>query len=289
MFTLKIKSLAPIELTTPQTLDIGKTILYGSNGSGKTSIIRALTYLLVPNESERRNLLYEVEVVESFAKLLGYADIVLCEDNKCAELRCNGVNLAVSETMWSRQYRVARVVGDYMFLPQGSVDPIHNLEDISRVITYSDSSPESEAFIDKVEKFLHDYYIELNIARFHGTYFKELVKDRYTWLPVALLPYGLKKAISILYALEISDIVSVEGFEAALHLDLMRSLLDFIDDMYGGKVIVIETHSGLSLRWGIAKGWSVYYVKRDSITPLTRLEDLSNIELFKKEVEALTL
>jgi len=85
------------------------------------------------------------------------------------------------------------------------------------------------------------------------------------------------------------DVILIEGLELALHLDLMRALLDFINDVYSNKVIVIETHSELPLRWGITKGWSVYYIERNNIVRLSKLEDITNIKLFKKELEALSL
>jgi len=265
-------------------LDIGRTVLYGSNGSGKSAIIRALAYLLLPDESTRSSVIFEIDHVKSYAELFSYADVELCEGNVCTALETDGVNFRVKEAVWSRRYSVARVVGDYIYSSGAGyryVDLIHDADMLREVLA-------DPSIVERVEQFLHNY-TELDIARIHGNYYKELVNGRYEWRHIALLPTGVKKAIAIIYALENHDAVFIEAFEANLHLDLMRALLDFVNDTYSSKIIVIETHSGLPLRWGIAKGWNVYYVKRDSITSLTRLEDLGNPELFKSEIKALSL
>ena len=276
---LKIKTLDPIRLEKPVELSIGKTILYGPNGSGKSAIIRALAYLL----TEDAKLLYESDYMNSLAQLFGQADVQLCENSKCVSLRSDGTNFSLSGAKLGKS--AARIVGDYMYTTDARykyMNPVQNVDDLRNILSIP-------TVAEAVERFLHHYYTELNIERFYGSYFKEVVNGRHEWRDIVLLPYGIKKAIAIIYALEAYDAVFIEAFESALHLDLMRALLDFMNEEYSNKIIVIETHSGLLLRWGIAKGWNVYYVKRDSITSLTRLEDLTNTELFKKELEALSL
>jgi predicted ATPase len=283
MLVLRVRALGPIRLERPVELDIGRTVLYGPNAAGKSFIIRALAYLLPP-EDVRDNLVFEVRNVGSYARLFGYADVELCEDNRCATLESDGTNFKMKEAVWSRRYRVTRIFGDCIY-PGAALrctDIVHEFEDLRNTL----SEP---TIAEAAEKFLHHYYTELDIERFHGNYFREFVNGKHEWHDIILLPYGIKKAIAIIYALETYDVILIEGFESALHLDLMRALLDFINDVYSNKVIVIETHSGLPLRWGIAKGWNVYRIERNNIVRLSKLEDLTNIELFKKELEALSL
>jgi energy-coupling factor transporter ATP-binding protein EcfA2 len=290
VFALKVRALGPIRLEKPVELNIGRTVLYGPNGAGKSSIIRVLAYLLSSDESSRNSIIFEINYVNSYAAIFGQADVELCEGDKCARLISDGIDFKVDEAVWSRRYSAARVVGDCIYSSSPSTtctDVVHGIDGLRTVLSYG--SPSISMIIEKIERFLHDYYIELDIERFYGDYFREFADGKRKWRHITLLPYGIKKAIAIIYALESHDAVFIEGFESAFHLDLMRALLDFVNDTYSGKVIVIETHNGLPLRWGIAKGWYVYYVKRDNIVSLTRLEDLTNIELFKKELEALSL
>jgi energy-coupling factor transporter ATP-binding protein EcfA2 len=276
--TLKLKSLDPLKLEKPIELDIGKTILYGPNGSGKSAIIRVLAYLLV----EDTNLLYESDYVNALAKLFGHADVQLCGNSECITLRSDGASFSLSGAKLGKS--AARIVGDYIYSTARYkyMNPVQNVDDLRNIL----SNP---TVAEAVERFLHHYYTELNIERFYGGYFKEIVNGKHEWRDIVLLPYGIKKAIAIIYALETYDVILIEGFESALHLDLMRALLDYMNEEYKDKIIVIETHSGLPLRWGIAKGWSVYRVERNNIVRLSKLEDLTNTELFKKELEALSL
>uniref|UniRef100_A0A7J3Z675 ATP-binding protein n=1 Tax=Ignisphaera aggregans TaxID=334771 RepID=A0A7J3Z675_9CREN len=293
LFTLKIRSLGPIDLRGAEVLlHIGKTILYGPNGGGKTAIIRALIYMIAGEGGKRDRLLYELEAIENYARIFGKTDTELCihsgkvkdsEGVDCAELKCDELTCRAKEVVWPKRYELARIAGDVFYSTREAqkIDIIHNQGDLKNVL----SEP---LFIERVEEFL--YYHGSKITRFHGDYFKELVNGESRWAPIIALPYGIKKAILILYALENHDIVLIEGFEAGLHLDLMRGLLDYVDDIYRDRIVVIETHSGLPIRWGIDRGWSVYYVDRSAIEVLrSREELLQKATLFKREVEALSL
>jgi len=273
----------------PRSLILIGLYFNGPNAASKSFIIRALAYLL-SSEGVRDNLVFEVRSVGSYARLFGYADVELCEGNNCAKLVSDAINFKVEEAVWSRRYSVSRIFSDCMYsnvVPGRCIDVVHEIESLRTVPSYG--TPPTNMLIEKIERFLHDYYTELDIERFYGDYFREFDDGKHEWRDIALLLYGIKKAIATIYALESHDVVLIEGFESALHLDLMRALLDFINDVYKDKVIVIETHNGLLLRWGIAKGWSIYYVQRNNIARLSKLEDLTNIELFKKELEALSL
>jgi recombinational DNA repair ATPase RecF len=85
MLVLRVRTLGPTRLERSVELDIDRTVLYGPNAAGKLFIIRALAYLL-SSEGVRDNLVFEVRNVCSYARLFGYADVELCEDNRCATL-----------------------------------------------------------------------------------------------------------------------------------------------------------------------------------------------------------
>ena len=269
MFTLSLNRLGVIKLSEPVNMRIKKTVLYGPNGGGKSTIIRALIVLLVRNESCRYHLLYEVERDHKIlVKLIEGADLKLCSNSTCIDFGGGGLG----------EYRVARIAGDILRQcgAMGQIN-IHDNDELKAIV-------ENPAFVEKFEEFFR--WREPDIERFYYGYFKEKVGG---WLELQFLPYGYKKTLLILYALEQNDIVLIEGFENALHLDLMRELLDYIDENYSNKVIVIETHNGLPLTWGVKKNWSVYYVWRDNVVELHTLKDLHETELFVKELEAMKI
>jgi len=107
--------------------------------------------------------------------------------------------------------------------------------------------------------------------------------------------HGIKRALLILYTIMNSDVIFIEGFENNLHIDLLRKLFEYIDDIckndniYRSKIVVIETHNSFLLKLGVLKGWSVYYIDRNMIKKLNKTEDLRDLEIFRREVESIVV
>lgn len=101
-----------------------------------------------------------------------------------------------------------------------------------------------------------------------------------TWYPLHLGAYGHRRAVMFLYALAFSDIVIVEGFDNAFHVDLMVKLLDLADSL--DKRIVIETHVGLLILWFLKKGWKPYYLEKGKSVQINA-ETIESVDLFKRE------
>jgi len=190
MLVLRVRALGSTRLERPVELDIDRTVLYGPNAAGKSFIIRALAYLL-PSEGVRDNLVFEVRNVGSYSRLFGYAGVELCEDNKCATLESDGINFKVKEAVWRHRHRTTRIFGDCIYPGTAlrCTDIVHEFEDLRSIL----SEP---TIAEATEKFLHHYYIELGIERFHGNYFREFVNGEHEWHDIILLPYGIKRAIA---------------------------------------------------------------------------------------------
>jgi energy-coupling factor transporter ATP-binding protein EcfA2 len=101
------------------------------------------------------------------------------------------------------------------------------------------------------------------------------------WIPLRQLSYGQRRRLAIEAALETGDFVAVENFEAGLHVDYIAELIKQIAE--SDAAVILETHSGLVLRLAARYGLSAYYVERDAVTPIERLDD---VRLFQRELSA---
>jgi len=137
-------------------------------------------------------------------------------------------------------------------------------------------------FIEKVRDFFK--YLDPRISDFYYKKFKDSENGK--WLLIELLPYGYKRALALLYVVDKYDAVFIEGFEAGLHVDLIRELTDFISENYKDKIVVIEAHLGTLLRFGLMRGWYVYYISREGIEE-NNFQRLHTMELSSRELEAL--
>jgi predicted ATP-dependent endonuclease of OLD family len=76
--TLTLSALGPIRISEPTTMEFNKTILYGRNAQGKSTLLRALIFLIVRSESYRRFLIPELERDPLGEMFFRKSDIELC-------------------------------------------------------------------------------------------------------------------------------------------------------------------------------------------------------------------
>jgi hypothetical protein len=277
-----IKKLPPLEFDKPATIDINKTILYGPNGVGKSNIIRILLTLLLGDDISIKYLIEEMPI----DRLKNNTDATLYTDKGSIELS-NGKYIIKRENKEFVRERlsideieriiglktVGRIIGDHMITNRGEID-IWKSDEIERLT-------EEAEFSEKIIDFL----IDLGIERL---YYKKY-RENGEWREIQFLPYGFRRALMILYTLEHNDVIFIEGFENGMHIDLTRKIIEYIDIEYKDKIVIIETHNSLPLKLGVLKRWSVYYIDRNLIKKLSGIEDLRDITLFKKEIEAITI
>jgi hypothetical protein len=277
-----IKKLPPLEFDKPATIDINKTILYGPNGVGKSNIIRILLTLLLGDDISIKYLIEEMPI----DRLKNNTEATLYTDKGSIELS-NGKYIIKRENKEFVRERlsieeieriiglktVGRIIGDHMITNRGEID-IWKSDEIERLT-------EEAEFSEKIIDFL----IGLGIERL---YYKKY-RENGEWREIQCLPYGFRRALMILYTLEHNDVIFIEGFENGMHIDLIRKIIEYIDIEYKDKIVIIETHNSLPLKLGVLKRWSVYYIDRNLIKKLSGIEDLRDITLFKKEIEAITI
>ncbi len=277
-----IKKLPPLELDKPATIDINKTILYGPNGVGKSNIIRILSTLLLGDDISHKYLIEEIPIdrLKNDTKATLYTDkgsielsngkYIIKRENK--EFVRERLSIEEIERIIGLK-TVGRIIGDHMITNRGEID-IWESGDIN---TLTEEAEFSEKIID--------FFIDLGIERL---YYKKY-RENGEWREIQFLPYGFRRAFMILYTLEHSDIIFIEGFENGMHIDLIRKIIEYIDIEYKDKIVIIETHNSLPLKLGVLKRWSVYYIDRNLIKKLSEIEDLRDVTLFNKEIEAITI
>jgi energy-coupling factor transporter ATP-binding protein EcfA2 len=269
--TLTFSRLDPIRLAEPTPLEFDRTILYGRNAQGKSTIIKTLLLLLVKNEAHGRLLVPEVEDDQFWLQNILSEKVELCMGDRCVDRPGLLDDVKAARIVGDELYIIARTREDEILANRLNVQNADNLEAML-------SEPE---VVEALEEFFE--WLEPPVELYRG-FFKEPING---WLKITHLAYGYKRALMILYALEKCNIVSIEGFESGLHIDLMKLILQHINEKYRGKVVVIETHSGLPVTYGLATGWTVYYVTRSNIVKLQSYRDLvEKAELFLKELEA---
>ncbi len=274
--TLTLSALGPIRLSEPATMEFNKTILYGRNAQGKSTILRALLFLIVRSDSYRHFLLPELESDPFGEMLFRKSDIKLCTNDRCVSSSNPGLLDDV---------RLSRIVGDTIYIitrdRKGDIEShvfsIHDATHLKSMLREPEVVEVLEEFFRWLEPPIEDFYLE---------YFREPGSE---WLNIVNLAYGYRKALMFFYALEKSDIVTLEGFEGGLHIDLMKYILQYVNTRYRDKkVILIETHNGLPVVYGLNTGWTVYYVTRNNIVKLQSYRDLlDKAELFLKELEVI--
>jgi len=249
---LRIVSLPPFK--TPAELNIDRTILYGPNGAGKSVIMRVIFSLISEDPIKILKKYFRDDYIDMInVSLLTSLDT---EDNieiaKINNGRADGV---------ARIFNVSFIENDVAYIrkyvSREKIDIKHNFKTIFR----------DRHFMNKVRSFLLDLDVSLDEKYFS---------------------HGIKRAIMILYTIENSDIIFIEGFENNLHIDTLRILFEYIDE-YKDRTIIIETHNSLLLKLGVLKGWSVYYIDRNMIKKLNKTEDLRDLDIFRREVESIVV
>jgi len=309
--TIKLK-ISNYRVLKDVDLEVGKTILYGPNSSGKSSIIYALIKMAA--EEHPDDILREIIShglagsrirVESEGAFLEYewkngsytyrcshpkigseegSSLLSIED--CARRFWSDAGIRrVGHISYDRAYIFYTVSGNVVELESFGKKSRLSIKNILGFYDWSDFFSVPEILSDPVAE---DLWNICGIERVYGPFAR--VEDK--WIPISSLAEGFRRAIAVIIGARYSDLLLIEGFENSLHADLAANLLNLLESIKGLKVM-IETHSGAIVleslsRAGRPKPWSVYFVSGGSAKRIT-WEDLSNLALIKREKELYSL
>jgi energy-coupling factor transporter ATP-binding protein EcfA2 len=317
--TINLQNIGPIKTAE---IELGKvTVLYGPNAAGKTTVARAIEYLIklmnnigvecsklmeLINYSTRvgRMVLNDYEV--SLERSEGFEKVNVIIKRGAETLHSGGCgvgmyvtglhiasDLGVDSLAWVR-YNDVRLIN--VGLPESENPPtLTDLLKPSVIMGYISRSASYTKIASDYSRYLMDINDALELVIngrlelqedkvffYDGDYYYEL--DR--------VAEGIKRAALIITVKALAErlrelgrrpIMFVENFESALHVDYVKSLLDVLSE--GNVPVIIETHSGLVIKYGVRKMEEGerwrVYILEDG----SAFTDLTKSELFKRERE----
>jgi len=280
--------------------EVGKTILYGPNGSGKTSLMEVV-HAVISGDASRISAAglrddfsldlagvggatYELKkegplfyLLRGGAKLGEYVDL----GNALSALRkVSGLEERFRVVAWVDPCGMSVSGGDV-----GGIDICKHDYDSLELL-----SPEQLRGLRPMLRLMLDASAPVRArdpyskGQSKPTWWVELGEEG--WVRLQDLPYGDRRALLTLVATEIADAVFIEGFEAGMHGDHAIALLDTVGEW--GKTVLAETHHGGVFAHALARGWSAYYVEEGKVRKVEKAEDLRNAELYWREIREYT-
>jgi len=264
-------------------VEISKTLLYGSNMSGKSRVIYALM-----------NVVNHHGLMEYFARELG--------ESVEGELK-GEYDVVIGDTIVTVKDSLFKVAGpmgefgpssysavaDYIAEAFGKIGVrrVAWVTDRGDVVVTSVGGTFSQMRLgdvrvllekpEEVEKVEELWRLFTSARRFY--YNKVKIEDK--WVPPSLLSTGERKAMTLIYLAKFVDLLLVEAFEGGLHIDTALDLISLLSDE--AKYVVLETHYGLAIGRALQHNWNIYYFSEGKARKVTNLRDVARSELLEKE------
>lgn len=252
-----------------------KIVLYGPNGEGKSTLIH-MAMLIVSKLGAPRSM-YDDKVLPQYVFDEATASAQL--DEISVELRRR--NMVVKYKDGS--YTIDVLSGEGVRLAEWSVWHITTDEVNYQGTPKICRQPAISYTPIEQREGLKDFAVTCPaIAQYIGYVHYDSMQTPIGWIPIRHLSYGEKRLLAMEVAIYSGDYVFIENFEAGLHVDFIKLLLDLIGEVQA--TVFIETHSGVVVKYALLKGYSVYKVERGSAVPIT-LDKLRDIGLFRREYE----
>jgi hypothetical protein len=252
---VEFSKLGSLVLKEPVTLELKHTILYGRSGVGKSLIMKATMVGLTIYEDIRLFLLPGLYGLKRLLKASDFKVAVCGDPQRIARITAGTARIVTEVDDERRMYKIS--VGDQSDLQRMLSDP---------------------RFAKKINDVFDLWHTNIEV---YGGFFREYGGE---WVRVVNLPYSYRRIIAILYALEKSDIVFIEAFDAGLHMSTMKRLIDYISEDYKDKVVVAELHHTPGIVFGLQRGWKAYVIEKERVTKLERYEDIKNTDAFFREL-----
>jgi ABC-type cobalt transport system, ATPase component len=246
-----------------------KVVLYGPNGSGKSMIVRLVALALSKlGESPYRDVSLPKQILQEAEAVirLGREELVVAGGHLV--FRGTGASLSDSDEFFGVMEFVIWHIDEQKAVQLGQVERCGSVFEGYEV------------------RFEEGFAVSCPwVARELGdVYYSHVYDPDLGWVPIADLSYGQRRRLAIEAALATGDYVFIENFEAGLHVDYLRELVEEVAESKAA--VVVETHSGLVLKFAKQHGFSLYYVDMDGVKKIERLDDA---ELFKRELAAYQL
>ena len=305
---LALKNIGPLK---EASIELGKglTVLYGLNGTGKTTVAKALRFLARLNTGTataedavklvKRHLKHVL--TEKEAGMIAYStadaelEVVCIPDVRGARLRIGEWERHVA--MNEKLLKIDKPKIALLWAAHDSVE-LHGIGEQEGCLSMSDLLTPStfrniaahlyddvmdlyEEVLDEVNKVLEtiDYFVEyrdvLYFKKFAHVYIPDEVASGVRRFALILLTAVLGKKLAE-YA-KIQPVIYIENIEDSLDVTLMSTVINILRSK--DVISVVETHSGFPLRAATTRKKMNYYVFADG----RAVRDLK-AELFKKEV-----
>lgn len=304
---IKLKISGYKGIKTAFTIELGKVILYGPNGAGKSSLIELVAALFVSDIFLTEYYGYDItadsqKIYDNFLLEITHNNISakIKRENSKFLLSINSDTTRLQESFDTAKDAINEL-SDKLNLRKnvtliGPCKFVSSYREIFIADACNGQLDLSNLYIADLQKYEKELYTALNIGgvKYARSKRYDLDAEYYVqfdgeWIPFKDLAYGLRRAMLIILATIISDVILIESFEASLHSDLAIALIRYLSGVVN-KFVVLESHHGAALADAVASGgWTSYYLEGGTrLVSLKSIDDLRNTELFHRELEIYT-
>jgi len=270
---ISVKNLKNIE---EANVEGDKIVLYGPNGVGKSTLIH-LT-MLIASKLSSSELLYDENVLPQY--IFNGAEVEFSIGDITGGVRNRKITVrqassGVSDDLLSGN---ALRLGDWS---------IWHIDECN--VEFSGKPKKCKGFgVLELRSGFRDFAVSCPALAadmgIEGNVHYDAAEVGGKWVPIRGLSYGQKKFLVIQAAVYGGDFVFVENFEAGLHVDYVTALLDAMANT--NAVVMIETHSGIVVKYALMRGFSVYKAENGGFIQIN-INDLNRYDLFQREYQVL--
>lgn len=245
------------------SLSRGKLLLIGPHNGGKSSFIYAFLTLVHQLTTHENTIKFLQDFIDPAGEIRHGSDSAVIEVE--ADRRYT-LTITQQEAKLDTDGRDISDVAEIKISYVGACNVRHWRYEDEYDICHEHLEVEDPEIAEHIRSALQQFF-------YGADFYYDNVKLHGAWYPFSKLAYGYKRLLGILFAsYGPPDVLVVEAFEAGIHYDLARDLIDYLDRV--NSFVIVESHVMLSAIRAIELSWDVYYVDEGEFTPLTSKEAL---------------